>query len=119
MPEQAVRRRFQPVVDRIQRAQRRQGGPVPEDLAALRLGCDDRAGLGHQRDQVRRRPGRDEQRQDDACQGGVQTAGMHARPQRGAEQHVRHHPVDVGAVQQRERARDRERQSEIAGLQIA
>jgi len=52
----------------------------------LRLLRQDRVGLHREGLEVRRRPRRDEGRQDDAGQGGVQAAGIDAGPQRNTRE---------------------------------
>ena len=63
----------------------RDAAPRPRCRASA---VDDRVGLRHQRVQVRRRPRRDEQREQHARERRVQAAGVHADPQRDAEQRV-------------------------------
>jgi len=79
--QQAIGRRLEAVVDRVERAQSRRRRSVPQHFAAARrLGGDDGARLRGERGQVRRRPGRNEQGEDDAGERRMQAARQHARP---------------------------------------
>ena len=118
--QHAVRRGFQAIVDRIQRLQRRFGRSVTQLFAAVsRLCRQDRLGLYRERFEIRRWPRRDERGQDHAGEGGMQAAGVHADPERYAQQHVGRGAIDAGAVQQHECSGERDGRGQIAGLQVA
>ena len=77
--------RFNSVVNRVERVQRRCGGAVPKHLALMPgLGGDDCAGPRHQGGQVGGRPRRNEQRKYHAGQRSVEAARVYERPQRDA-----------------------------------
>ncbi len=117
--QQAVGGRFDPVMDRVQRAQHGDRGPVAQHFVRVaRLGGDQRVGLRHQRVQVGRRPRRDEEREDHARKRRVQARAVHAHPEHDAEQQVRRHAVDVRAVQQRERGDDGRGGGEVSGVDL-
>ena len=69
--------------------------------------------------EVGRRPGGNEQRQDDAGQSWVQAAGEHARPQGPADDDVGRQRVDVRPVEQRQRADQRNGRRQIDEAELA
>ena len=120
MPQQPIRGGFQPVMDRVERAQCRGGGAVAQHLAAMGgLRLHDRAGLRRERGEIGRRTCRDEQGEHDAGQRRMQPAGEDAAPERDAEQRIGYDAIDMGAVERREPGGEDECGRQIARMQFA
>ena len=118
--QRAVGRRFEAVVDRVERAQRRRRGAMAQHVRTAR-GFRGQHGsrLRHQRLQVGRRPRRNEQRQHDAGERRVQSARVDARPQRDAQEGVRQRAVNTPSVEQRQQHGDRRGACEVVPVQRA
>ena len=116
--QQPVGRRLEPVVDRVERAQRRQRRPAVQRLAAPpRLGVQDRGRLRHQRLEVGRRPCRDEEREEHPRERRVQPALVDEEPERDAEERIGGQPVDPPVVQEHEAGDDGRGRRERADVQ--
>ena len=101
--QQPVGRRFDAIVDGIQRLHGRRRGAVPQRRIGLGLMGDDGFGLRQQRIEIGWRTRGNQQRKDHAGQRRVHTGVMQCHPQQQADDGIGPGPIDAGAIEQDQR----------------